>query len=69
MQRRTLTWGTPGSRLGIRVVMQGCTTTGTSDASGRQIDACNIAVAGVGSLLAGSCTTAKSPRVTRLKSL
>ncbi|EJO59716.1 hypothetical protein BURMUCF2_B0294 [Burkholderia multivorans CF2] len=50
-------------------MVQGCTTTGTSDASGRQIDECHITAAGVGSLLAGSCATAKSPRVAWVKSL
>lgn len=52
MQRRTFPWGTPGSILAIGLAVSGCTTTGTSDASGHQTDKRHTIDAGVDSTLA-----------------
>ncbi|HDR8922540.1 TPA: twin-arginine translocation pathway signal [Burkholderia vietnamiensis] len=62
MQRRTFLWGTPGSILAIGLAVSGCTTTGTSDASGHQTDKRHTIDAGVDSTLARLYTTAKGSR-------
>lgn len=55
MLRRTFIWGTPGSILAIGLAVSGCTTTGTSDASGHQTDKRHTIDAGVDSTLARDC--------------
>ncbi|NPT60642.1 BPSL1445 family SYLF domain-containing lipoprotein [Paraburkholderia elongata] len=62
MLRRTFIWGTPGSILAIALAVSGCTTTGTSDASGHQVDKRHTIDAGVDSTLARLYTSANGSR-------
>jgi lipid-binding SYLF domain-containing protein len=62
MLRRTFIWSTPGSILAVGLAVSGCTTTGTSDASGHQADKRHTIDAGVDSTLARLYTTANGSR-------